>query len=1349
MNRPFLISVFLCLMAATSVWSAPAPLLLKAGPVDREVKSTVQLQSLTPSRGGYYILQFSGTPRPEWKASLQKMGVKLRDYLPENAYIARLKRSQIAKVRGLACIAWMGRLHARYRIDPHLKKKTQQKSLTVLIRVFGDEAATTVIQVISASGGELLRDSDVAGGILLATIPARALDRIAGLEEVRWIEEWAPPRAANNVVQSIIGVTPVRNRTGLFGAGEIISFADSGLDTGNLATLSPDLAGRVIKTYALRRPDDWSDLSGHGTFCVSVAAGSGALSGSNAGSHTYTDSFCGVAPEASIIMQSIGDGSSFVYPPVTLSQLFQPPYLDGARVQNHSWGSPVEGKYTTLSQQVDDFVWNHKDAVLVFPVGNDGVDANADGRTDSGALYSPATAKNCISVGATESLRATGRSQSYGTYWGSDFPQAPINSDPISDNPSGMAAWSSRGPCADGRIKPDICAPGTNIVALSSQLVGNPGWMPYDSHYSYWGGTSFSAPAVAGSAVLLRQYLNSSFGIAPSAALVKAALLNSAKDMAPGQYIGAVPPEIPVRPNSVEGWGRVDVNAAIDPPAPRQIEYVDETSGISTGQTRTYQYTVLGSDAPFAVTLVWTDPPGSPLAAKELVNDLNLSVTAPNGTVYRGNGATDSVNNVESVDVSVPLTGVYTVTVTGFSVPGGPQPFALVASGHLPGSYITGTLLSTSGNPIAGATVTATGSSATKDTTTGANGRYTLRLPADSYTVSAAKTGWTFAPPSTAVVVADQAAPGVDFTGSAAPASISGVIQKALGGVTAYEVESPHNYQNNSDVKYTVTGPVGATHIRAHFDEVALQNGLDHLYIEDADGTPYQDITGNKTDYWSQWVPGNALVLHLVTDATGVDYGFRMDGYETDLLTEPAPAGVTVTAQPGNHTTTTGVGGAYTLSGLEPVSYTVTPSYPNWQFQPNARSAEPSPGSTLSGVNFTARPPATITGSVTVGTTVQEAVVLQSQHPYGDNVSETYTVQGPQGASKIRVHFTRLEVEPGFDFIDVTDSSDQIIDTFTGHYSDVWSEWVNGDSLKIVLTSDPGNSDWGFITDRYEAVTDQHGVPGVTITASPGGKSALTALDGSYTLDDLAPGLYSLSAAKPSWTFSPASQTVNAVWGMSSEADFLGLLSGTASISAIKALPDGDQVLLNGKIVTAGSTQEYPQYLYIEETNRSSGIRVATAQTLQEGDSVTVRGTIQTLNGERFIDASSVTVNLSGNPAILPLVMRLSSLGGGALNPNTPGVHTGYGLNNIGLLVKVGGQVESVSADSFTINDGSSYNSDPVTAKVLCGTLAKPAAGDFVTVTGISTMEPDGSGGYRRVVRVRRSSDITVAVPHP
>lgn len=76
----------------------------------------------------------------------------------------------------------------------------------------------------------------------------------------------------------------------------------------------------------------------------------------------------------------------------------------------------------------------------------------------------PGTAKNCITVGASENLRPE-IGKTYGGIWPDDFPANPIKSDKRSDDAEGMVAFSSRGPTVDGRIKPDVVAPGTYILS--------------------------------------------------------------------------------------------------------------------------------------------------------------------------------------------------------------------------------------------------------------------------------------------------------------------------------------------------------------------------------------------------------------------------------------------------------------------------------------------------------------------------------------------------------------------------------------------------------------------------------------------------------------------------------------------------------------------------------------------------------------------------------------------------------------------------------------------------------------------------------------------------------------------
>jgi hypothetical protein len=145
------------------------------------------------------------------------------------------------------------------------------------------------------------------------------------------------------------------------------------------------------------------------------------------------------------------------------------------------------------------------------------------------------------------------------------------------------------------------------------------------------GGTSTSAPLTAGAAAVIRQYLMEIEGIAtPSAALIKAALLNSAEDISPGQYTG----EIPQVPSSVAGWGRLNLGNAIHPTAPLNILYYDETGGLATGEFKEYVIQVSDASEPLKLNLVWTDYPGTPANQGGLVNDLDLQVTDPSLTVH-------------------------------------------------------------------------------------------------------------------------------------------------------------------------------------------------------------------------------------------------------------------------------------------------------------------------------------------------------------------------------------------------------------------------------------------------------------------------------------------------------------------------------------------------------------------------------------------------------------------------------------------------------------------------------------------------------------------------------------------
>ncbi|MGZ3749379.1 MAG: S8 family serine peptidase, partial [Pseudobdellovibrionaceae bacterium] len=293
------------------------------------------------------------------------------------------------------------------------------------------------------------------------------------------------------------------------------------------------------------------------------------------------------------------------------------------------------------------------------------------------------TSKNSLTVGASENLVSTGGIQkpinqlrSAAENWSAE----PIASSYISDNINGLAMFSSRGPTADGRTKPEIVAPGTNILSNRSHVVGaSPLWGAYNADYAYSGGTSMATPLVAGGAAVVRQILQEKFQIAsPSAAILKATLMHTAVDMYPGQYGeggAAHGQELLVhRPNSDEGYGRMDVANAAN--LSENTHFVDNKNGLGQGEQETFTV-VLNKPGSILANMVYTDAPASPDAAVALVNDLDLSLSG-NGQNVAPN---DHVNNHEVIELSNLPAGSYTLTVKASKVPqgkNGKQPYALV-----------------------------------------------------------------------------------------------------------------------------------------------------------------------------------------------------------------------------------------------------------------------------------------------------------------------------------------------------------------------------------------------------------------------------------------------------------------------------------------------------------------------------------------------------------------------------------------------------------------------------------------------------------------------------------------------
>ena len=650
------------------------------------------------------FVQLDHVPSPAERDALAAAGVTLQDFLGGTFYVALVDPGfDPAGAFVQAMIRWMGGIMPEWKIDPDLLAPGVQSvaEITTVLVVFHDDV--TVQEAEAVLNGYSPAIAPVYYGSQTWLVP-RAINLTALAQEpvVRWIAFGPPPEQDANdqaradtgseIVQNIyIPATGDPTYLGLSGDGVVIGHFERRADQTH-----DDISPRATSGSAAH-----ASTSSHATHVAGIMIGNGTRSQATGGTPFQ---WRGHAPEASIVAESYD---------LTVAKADDIVNSYGAELSNHSYVMTY-GTYDAVAALVDtivrgDGVTSGGDSIAphlaVWAACNQGLFSQYDNEEGFYSIYAPA--KNSLAVGS------------------------------IDTTDQQLSLFSSKGPTFDGRIKPDVMAPGSHSWNATTDTTTDI-WSTQLGTNGYTGksGTSMAAPATTGVLALMLEQWHNSYGTGSHAlpATLKAILVNTAIDMvhtasdasddndpdlcrnqgAGGtalNYTNALDPDCWTRytagPDYATGYGMINAPAAVA--AVRGHLWVESVVNPTT-DTRTWTFTVPPGRDELRFTLAWDDEPGSASAANttaRLINDLDLRLIGPDATTHfpftlnplpananLGNGGLDPIdatdltaafrgdddrNNVEQVLVENPAAGTWTVQVTvegGFPT-GDPQTFGL------------------------------------------------------------------------------------------------------------------------------------------------------------------------------------------------------------------------------------------------------------------------------------------------------------------------------------------------------------------------------------------------------------------------------------------------------------------------------------------------------------------------------------------------------------------------------------------------------------------------------------------------------------------------------------------------
>ena len=738
----------------------PSTIILRAGildPASQRLDVHAIGAAASSSLSDYALVQFNQGRLAAARKALEARGVTFLGYVPNHAYYVRLGRETLESIARDPSVRWAGRVDPAYKLDPTLWTAVRESSpakredgrYELMIEGFAGVASAEIAATIEKRvPGVTITQTSIrrdAAPYVRAAVDRASLDtliRVAtGIDGVAFVSPWYPTHTMNSGAIGAIqgnstaacggsgvpcGPTPIWDH-GLFGSGQIAGIADSGttpnaawfttLDKGagpheeitftddpppvlpNIGTLHPD---NKILAYWLQPggPTNYDYTSGHGTHTTGTIVGDAAgtfgattylASTPTAANHELAD---GMAPNAQLLFQDIGPDDPRAVIIIDFEGTLAQSYAGGARIHSDSWGAGTSGQYTSDDANVDTATRKHENQLVVIAAGNDQAGPMATG--------SPGNSKNSVTVAALGHAGSTTK-----------------------------ASFSNSGPTADGRLKPDISAPGTSTISAKfGTNVNNTPTAPLTMSDS---GTSMATPTIAGNTLLMRQFFadgwyprgeaDAADKLEPTGVMLKAVLLNGTNPLNSTSW-----------PSTGTGWGRewLDGNlwfkatmANGDDSRRLRLFERPNSAGLETSDVNEYTIANVGAGVELRATLTWFDLPAAPGSASTLINNLDLEVVGPDSTVYLGNhfaggvstpgGSADAKDTVEQVRLTTPAAGSYTFRVKGTDVPGDGtsgadrQGYALAVSGAFampdPAAFPAPTGLSVASNDTSGVSV--------------------------------------------------------------------------------------------------------------------------------------------------------------------------------------------------------------------------------------------------------------------------------------------------------------------------------------------------------------------------------------------------------------------------------------------------------------------------------------------------------------------------------------------------------------------------------------------------------------------------------------------------------------------